>query len=92
MTTQTRDSALARYAELHKSLGSLNFLPILVCEHEVQALAVEALLIRSLAPNANRADQVKAAARGGNGVLLKPTKVDMSSPTPDEGEPVAPRA
>ena len=75
MTTQTRDSALARYAELRKSVGSLSFLPILVCQHEVQALAMESLLIRMLAPSGNRADQVQVSARAGAGVLLKPTKV-----------------
>ena len=75
MTTQTRDSALARYAELRNSVGSLSFLPILICQHEVQALAMESLNIRMLAPSANRADQIQASARTGNGVLLKPTKV-----------------
>jgi hypothetical protein len=57
------------------SLGSLSFLPIVICQHEVQALAMEALIIRVLAPSANRVDQIQASARDGNGVLLKPTKV-----------------
>ena len=75
MTTKTRDSALARYAELRKSLGSLSFLPNLICHHEVQALAMEALIIKALAPSANRADQIQASARTGNSILLKRTKV-----------------
>ena len=45
------------------------------CQHEAQALAMEYLIIRMLAPSAKRADQIQASALHGHGVLLKPTKV-----------------
>ena len=36
---------------------------------------MESLIIKALAPSANRADQIQTSARTGNGMLLKPTKV-----------------
>ena len=51
-----RDASLPRYGILRRSVGSVCFLPLLCCAHEVQALAVESALIRALAPSCNGAD------------------------------------
>ena len=55
-----RDASLPRYGILRRSVGSVCFLPLLCCAHEVQALAVESALIRALAPSCNGADAALA--------------------------------
>ena len=68
LCTNVRDGMKPRYRILRRSLGSVFMLPVMWCESEVKALAVEAVLIKLESPLCNVVD-------GCGSVLWKRCKV-----------------
>ena len=78
----TREGRLPRYVSLRRSLGSVSFLPIACLETASRAFALEGLLIRTLKPMANAADEGQRSLVRAQGLRMQVARKPRRRPPP----------